>query len=47
MLSLDAEVKKQKGAFNYDLFELKLDFFSKLESLVKDISKFGVVFDFL
>jgi hypothetical protein len=23
---LDAEVKKQKGAFNYDLFELKLDF---------------------
>jgi hypothetical protein len=41
---LDAEVKKQKGAFNYDLFELKLDFSSKLESLVKDISKFGVVF---
>jgi hypothetical protein len=27
--ALDAEVKKQKGAFNYDLFELKLDFSSK------------------
>jgi hypothetical protein len=40
---VDGEVKKQKGAFNYDLFELKLDLLSELESLVKDISKFGVV----
>jgi long-subunit fatty acid transport protein len=40
---LDGEVKKQKGAFNYDLFEMKLDFSSKLESFVKDVSKFGVV----
>jgi outer membrane protein assembly factor BamB len=40
---VDGEVKKQKGAFNYDLFELKLDFSSKLESFVKDVSKFGVV----
>jgi hypothetical protein len=24
------EVKKQKGAFNFDLFELKLDFLSEL-----------------
>jgi hypothetical protein len=23
---VDGEVKKQKGAFNYDLYELKLDF---------------------
>jgi hypothetical protein len=40
---VDGEVKKQKGAFNYDLFELKLDISSELESLVKDVSKFGVV----
>jgi hypothetical protein len=40
---LDGEVKKQKGACNYDLFEMKLDFSSKLESFVKDVSKFGVV----
>ena len=38
------EVKKQKGAFNYDLYELKLDFPSELESFVKDVSKFGVVY---
>ena len=37
------EVKKQKGAINYDLFELKIDFSSQLESFVKDVSKFGVV----
>ena len=40
---VDGEVKKQKGAFNYDLFELKLYFPSELESFVKDVSKFGVV----
>jgi hypothetical protein len=40
---VDGEVKKQKGAFNYDLFELKLDISSELESLVKDVSNFGVV----
>jgi hypothetical protein len=40
---VDGEVKKQKGAFNYNLFELKLDISSELESLVKDVSKFGVV----
>ena len=40
---VDGEVKKQKGAFNYDLFELKFDFLSELESFVKDVSKFGVV----
>jgi selenophosphate synthetase-related protein len=40
---VDGEVKKQKGAFNYDRFELKLDFLSELESFVKDVSKFGVV----
>jgi hypothetical protein len=40
---VDGEVKKQKGAFNYDLFELKLDFSSELKSFVKDVSKFGVV----
>ena len=34
------EVKKQKGAFNYDLFELKLDFSSEFESFAKDVSKF-------
>jgi hypothetical protein len=39
---VDGKVKKQKGAFNYALFELKLDFSSKLESFVKDVSKFGV-----
>ena len=39
---VDGEVKKQKGAFNYDLYELKLDFPSELESFVKDVSKFGV-----
>ena len=40
---VDGEVKKQKRAFNYELFELKLDFLSELESFVKDVSKFGVV----
>ncbi len=40
---VDGEVKKQKGAFNYNLFELKLDISSELESLVKDVSNFGVV----
>jgi hypothetical protein len=40
---VDGEVKKQKRAFNYDLFELKLDFLSELESFVKNVSKFGVV----
>jgi hypothetical protein len=38
---VDGEVKKQKGAFNYDLCELKLDFSSELKSFVKDVSKFG------
>jgi hypothetical protein len=33
----------KKGAFNYDLYELKLDFPSELESFVKDVSIFGVV----
>jgi hypothetical protein len=28
---LDGEVKKQKGAFNYDLFELKIDFSSNTQ----------------
>jgi len=37
------EVMKQKGAFNYDLLELKIEFLSELESFVKDVSKFGVV----
>jgi hypothetical protein len=41
---VDGEVKKEKGAFNYDLYELKLDFRSELESFVKDVSKFGVVY---
>ena len=40
---VDGEVKKQKGAFNYDLYELKLDFSSELESFAKDVSIFGVV----
>jgi len=40
---VDGEVQKQKGACNYDLYELKLDFPSELESFVKDVSKFGVV----
>jgi hypothetical protein len=40
---VDGEVKKQKGAINYDLFEMKLDFSSELQSFVKDVSKFGVV----
>ena len=40
---LHGEVKKQKGAFNYDLFEMKPDFSSELKSFIKDVSKFGVV----
>ena len=40
---VDEEAKKQKGAFNFDLFELKLDFSSELKSFVKDVSKVGVV----
>jgi hypothetical protein len=40
---VDGEIKKQKGAFNHDLSELKLEFLSELESFVKDVSKFGVV----
>jgi hypothetical protein len=41
--AVDGEVKKQKGAFDYDLFELKLDFLQELESYVKDVSIFGVM----
>ena len=37
------EVKKKKRAFNYDLFELKLDFLQELESFVKDVSIVGVI----
>jgi hypothetical protein len=40
---VDGKVKKQKGAINYDLFELKLDFSSELESFVKYVSTFGAV----
>jgi hypothetical protein len=40
---VDGEAKKQKGAINYDLFELKLEFSSKLKSFVKDVPKFGVL----
>ena len=40
---VNGEVKKQKGAFNYDLFELKLDFLQELESFVKEVSIFGVI----
>jgi hypothetical protein len=40
---VDGEVKKQKGAVNYELFELKLDFPSELESFMKAVSKFGIV----
>jgi hypothetical protein len=35
---VDGEVKKQKGAINYDLFELKVNFSSELKSFVKDVS---------
>jgi hypothetical protein len=31
---LDEEVKKQKGEFNYELFELKHDFSSEIKSFV-------------
>jgi hypothetical protein len=34
---------QQKGAINYDLFEMKLDFSSELKSFIEDVSKFGVV----
>jgi hypothetical protein len=37
------EVKKQKRAINYDLFEMKMDFSSELKSFIEDVSKFGVV----
>ena len=37
------EVKKQKGAINYYLFEMKLDFSSELKSFIEDVSNFGVV----
>jgi hypothetical protein len=40
---VNGEAKKQKGAINYDLFELKLDSSSKLKSFVKDVPKFGVL----
>jgi hypothetical protein len=40
---VDGEVKKQKGAFNYDLFVLKIDLSSELESFVKDVSKFSAL----
>jgi hypothetical protein len=42
-LIFSKEVKKQKGAFKYDLFELKLEFLQELESFVKDVSIFGVI----
>jgi hypothetical protein len=41
---VDGVIKKQKGAFKYDLFELKLDFLQELETFVKDVSIFGVIF---
>jgi hypothetical protein len=34
---LDEEVKKQKGEFNYELFELKHDFSSEIKSFVKAV----------
>jgi hypothetical protein len=34
---VDGEVKKQKGAVNYELFELKLDFPSELESFMDNV----------
>jgi hypothetical protein len=40
---VDGEAKKQKGAINYDLFELKIDLYSELKSFVKDVPKFGVL----
>jgi hypothetical protein len=40
---VNEEAKIQKGAFNYDLFELKLDFLQELESFVKDVSIVGVI----
>jgi uncharacterized protein (DUF342 family) len=40
---VDGEVKKQKAAINYDLFEMKLDFSSELQSFVKDV----VISDFI
>jgi hypothetical protein len=40
---VDGEAKKQKGAINYDLFELKIDLSSELKSFVKDVPKFGVL----
>jgi oligoendopeptidase F len=40
---LDEEVKKQKGEFNYELFELKHDFSSEIKSFVKDVFTFGVI----
>jgi hypothetical protein len=40
---VNEEVKIQKGAFNYDLFELKLDFLQELESFVKDVFIVGVI----
>jgi hypothetical protein len=39
---VDGEAKKQKGAINYDLFELKINLSSELKSFVKDVPKFGV-----
>jgi hypothetical protein len=40
---VNEEVKIQKGAFNYDLFELKLDFLQELESFVKDVFIVGFI----
>jgi hypothetical protein len=40
---VDGEAKKQKGAINYDLFELKINLSSELKSFVKDVPKFGVL----
>ena len=40
---VNGEIKKQKGEFNYDLFELKLDFLQELKFLVKYVSIFGVI----
>ena len=41
---VDGEAKKQKGAINYDLFELKLDFSSEMKSFIKDVPKFCVFY---
>jgi hypothetical protein len=44
---VDGEVKKQKGAFNYDLFELKLDILQEFYRIYNSVCNEAYKYDFM